>query len=121
MGLDPNDYKKLQARLIKLKAIDKTALATEIGKGALNIQRDMKRTAPIDTGKLVDNIKAVVNNKQAEIRSDANYSGYVEFGGGTPSPRKNAKAEIPFFYPAVNRGMIKMIDSIEKTIKRSLK
>lgn len=121
MKLNPNDYKKLQARLIKLKAIDKTALATEIGKGALNIQRDMKRTAPVDTGKLVDNIKAVVNNKQAEIRSDADYSAAVEFGGGTPNPRKNAKAAIPFFYPAVNRGMIKMIDSIEKTIKKSLK
>jgi len=121
MKLDPNDYKKLQARLTKLKAIDKTALATEIGKGALNIQRDMKRTAPVDTSNLLNNIKAVVNNKQAEIRSDADYSAAVEFGGGTPNPRKNAKAAIPFFYPAVNRGMIKMIDSIEKTIKRSLK
>jgi hypothetical protein len=71
MELNKSDYNKLQAKLTKLKAIDKTALATEIGKGALNIQRDMKRTAPVDTGKLVDNIKAVVNNKQAEIRSDA--------------------------------------------------
>ena len=115
--LNKSDYNKVQAKLTKLKAIDKVALSTEIGKGALNIARDMKRNAPVDKGNLKKNIKAVVNNKQAEIRSDAPYSGYVEFGGGTP----RRTGEIPFFYPAVNRGLIKMIDSIEKTIKRSLK
>ena len=115
--LNKSDYNKVQAKLAKLKGIDKIALSTEIGKGALGIARDMKRNAPVDKGNLKKNIKAVVNNKQAEIRSDAPYSGYVEFGGGTP----RRTGEIPFFYPAVNRGLIKMIDSIEKTIKRSLK
>lgn len=115
--LNKSDYNKVQAKLAKLKGIDKIALSTEIGKGALGIARDMKRNAPVDKGNLKKNIKAVVNNKQAEIRSDAPYSGYVEFGGGTP----RRTGEIPFFYPAVNRGLIKMIDSIEKTIKRLLK
>ena len=117
MELNKSDYNKLQAKLTKLKAIDKTALATEIGKGALNISRNMKKISPVDTGNLRKNIKAVVNNKQAEIRSDAPYSGYVEFGKGTP----RRTGEIPFFYPAVNRGLIKMIDSIDKTIKKLLK
>ena len=121
MKLNPNDYNKLQAKLIKLKAIDKTALSTEIGKGALNIARDMKKIAPVDKGNLRKNIKAVVNNKQAEIRSDAPYSGYVEFGGGVASPRKNGNAEIPFFYPTVNKGIKKMISSIDNTIKKLLK
>jgi len=116
--LNKSDYNKVQAKLAKLKGIDKIALSTEIGKGALGIARDMKKIAPVDTGNLRKEIKAVVNNKQAEIRSDAPYSGYVEFGGKNP---KRPQAEIPFFYPAVNRGLIKMIDSIEKTIKRSLK
>ena len=118
MGLDPDDYKKLQARLTKLKAIDKTALATEIGKGALNISRNMKKISPVDTGNLRKNIKAVVNNKQAEIRSDAPYSGYVEFGGKNP---KRPQAEIPFFYPSVNKGFKEMITSIDKTIEKLLK
>ena len=119
--LNKSDYNKVQAKLAKLKGIDKIALSTEIGKAALGIARDMKKIAPVDTGNLRKEIKAVVNNKQAEIRSDAPYSGYVEFGGGVASPRKNGNAEIPFFYPAVNRGLIKMIDSIDKTIKKLLK
>lgn len=117
MELNKSDYKKLQGKLIKLKAIDKIALSTEIGKGALNIARDMKRNAPVDKGHLKRNIKAVVNNKQAEIRSDADYSGFVEFGGGNP----RRTGEIPFFYPAVNRGILKMMISIENTIKKLLK
>ena len=115
--LNKSDYNKVQAKLAKLKGIDKIALSTEIGKAALGIARDMKKIAPVDTGNLRKEIKAVVNNKQAEIRSDAPYSGYVEFGGGTP----RRTGEIPFFYPAVNRGLIKMIDSIDKTIKKLLK
>lgn len=119
--LNQDDYKKLQAKIIKLKAIDQSLLSTEIGKGALNIQRDMKKTAPVDTDNLRKNIKAVVKNKVAEIRSDAPYSAAVEFGGGTPNPRKNGNAAIPYFYPAVNRGFRKMIDSIDKKIKNLLK
>ena len=116
--LNQNDYRKLQIKLSRLRLADKKILATEIGKGALNIQRDMKNIAPVDTGNLRQNIKAVVNNKKDEIRSDANYSAAVEFGGKSP---KRPQAEIPFFYPAVNRGMIKMIDSIDDAIKRLLK
>jgi HK97 gp10 family phage protein len=116
--LDKNDYDKLQAKLLKLGAVDKTALSTEIGKAALNIARDMKKIAPVDSGNLRRNIKAVVNNKQAEIRSDAPYSGYVEFGGKNP---KRPGAEIPFFYPSVNKGIKNMISSIDNTIKNLLK
>ena len=121
MELNKSDYSKLQAKLTKLKAIDKTALSTEIGKGALGIARDMKKIAPVKSGNLRTNIKSVLKDKQAEIRSDAPYSGYVEFGGGTPSPRKNANAAIPFFYPSVNKGVKKMIGSIDNTIKKLLK
>lgn len=117
MELNKSDFNKLQGKLTKLKAIDRTLLSTEIGKGALNIARDMKKNAPVDNGDLKKAIFAVVKNKKAEIRSDAPYSGFVEFGGGTP----RRTGEIPFFYPAVNRGMIKMIDSIDKTIKKLLK
>ncbi len=118
MNLNKSDYNKLQAKLTKLKAIDKTALSTEIGKAALGIARDMKKIAPVDTGNLRQQVKAVVNNKRAEIRSDAPYSGYVEFGGKNP---KRAQAEIPFFYPSVNKGIKEMISSIDNTIKKLLK
>lgn len=116
--LNKSDYNKVQSKLTKLKAINKSMLPIEINKGALNIARDMKKIAPVDTGKLRDLIFSQKTSNGAEIRSDAPYSGYVEFGGKNP---KRPQAEIPFFYPAVNRGLIKMIDSIEKTIKRSLK
>jgi len=118
MELNQSDFNKLQQKLLKLKAIDKTALSTEIGKAALGMARDMKKIAPVDKGNLRRNIKAVVNNKQAEIRSDAPYSGYVEFGGKNP---KRPGAEIPFFYPTVNKGIKKMISSIDNTIKNLLK
>lgn len=115
--LNKSDYNKVQAKLAKLKGIDKIALSTEINKGALNIAKDMKRNAPVDTGKLKDLIYSQKTVNGAEIKSDAKYSGYVEFGGGTP----RRTGEIPFFYPAVNRGLIKMINSIDKTIKKLLK
>ena len=118
MELNKSDYNKLQAKLTKLKAIDKTALSTEIGKGALKIARDMKKIAPVDTGNLRKQIKSVLQNKQAEIRSDAPYSGYVEFGGKNP---KRPQAEIPFIYPSVNKGFKEMINSIDKTIEKLLK
>ena len=118
MELNQSDFNKLQQKLLKLKAIDKTALSTEIGKAALGMARDMKKIAPVDKGNLRKNIKAVVNNKQAEIRSDAPYSGYVEFGGKNP---KRPQAEIPFFYPSVNKGIKEMISSIDNTIKKLLK
>lgn len=118
LELDQNSYNKLQGKLTKLKAIDKTALSTEIGKGALKMAREMKKIAPVDKGNLRRNIKSVVNNKQAEIRSDAPYSGYVEFGGKNP---KRPGAEIPFFYPTVNKGIKEMMASIDNTIKRLLK
>ena len=117
MELNKSDLNKLQGKLTKLKAIDRTLLSTEIGKGALNIAKDMKTNAPVDTGKLRDLIYSQKTVNGAEIKSDANYSGYVEFGKGTP----RRTGEIPFFYPAVNRGLIKMIDSIDKTIKKLLK
>ena len=94
MELNKSDYNKLQAKLTKLKAIDKTALSTEIGKGALKIARDMKKIAPVDTGNLRKQIKSVLQNKQAEI---------------------------PFFYPSVNKGFKEMINSIDKTIEKLLK
>jgi hypothetical protein len=118
MKLDPKSYKKLQGKITKLKAIDKMILSEEIGKSALSITREMQKIAPYDKRNLIKNIKAVVNNKQAEIRSDAPYSGYVEFGGGNPS---KGGREIPFFYPTVNKGIRELINSIDKRIKKLLK
>jgi len=118
MELNKSDFNKLQGKLTKLKSIDKTLLSTEIGKGVLNMSKDMKKIAPVDTGNLRGNIKAVVKNKQAEIRSDAPYSGYVEFGSKNP---KRPGAQIPFFYPAVNKGIKEMIKSIDHRINNLLK
>ncbi len=116
MQLNKKDLKRLQFRFEKLRSIDKNVLHTEIGKGALFMANDIRHDAPVDTGNLKRNIKAVVNNKKAEIRSDAPYSGYVEFGGGKP----RGVGVIPFFYPNVNKGIRKMIDSIDKRIKKLL-
>ena len=122
--MDPNsrkfqkDYKKLQEKILQLKAIDKKILSTQIATSALKIQREMKRIAPYDTGKLKDFIIQEVKGKVAEIRTDAPYTGYVEFGGGNPS---KPKTQIPFFYNTVNKGFRELTASIEKRIKQLLK
>ena len=122
--MDPNsrkfqkDYKKLQEKILQLKAIDKKILSTEIATSALRIQREMKRIAPFDTGNLRDLIIEQVKGKVAEIRSDADYSGYVEFGKGNP---KTSGTQIPFFYNTVNKGFRELTASIEKRIKQLLK
>src|SRR5210317_6282 len=118
IDLNKSDYDKLQGKLLKLKEINKTELKTEIYKGALNIARDMTKKAPRDTGNLVDNINGLKPINGAEVRSDAPYSGYVEFGEKEP---KLAGKDIPFFYPAINRGLTKIIASVDNKIKRLLK
>ena len=118
MQLNKRDMRRLQERFVKLRSIDKSVLSIEIEKAALNIQRNMKRIAPVDTGNLRNNIKTNVNNKVAEIRSDAPYSGYVEFGNGSP---RTPGTIIPFFYPTVNSGIRKLIISLDIAIKKLLK
>ena len=118
MQLNKRDMRRLQERIVKLRSIDKSVLSTEIGKAALNIQRSMKRIAPVDTGNLRNLIISEVNNKVAEIRSDAPYSGNVEFGNGNP---RTPGTIIPFFYPTVNSGIRKLITSLEIAIKKLLK
>lgn len=117
IDLDKKDFKRLQAKIEMLKSLDKTVLDTEIGRAAMKMARDIKEDAPFDTGNLKLNIKAVLSNKKAEIRSDAPYSGFVEFGGG--KPRK--VGEIPFFYPNINKGIREMIKSIDNKIKNLLR
>ena len=71
-------------------------------------------------GKLMGLITAKALRKTAIVESKADYSGYVEFGGGK-SRNKNTARKIPYFYPTINRMLTALIMDINNKIKKALR
>jgi HK97 gp10 family phage protein len=95
--------------------------------------------APSDTGNLKSSIKSVeVGRLSYELRADANYAAYVEFGTGyqtviknydefwqsigekfwTRRPNDGVKAT-PFFYPTVNKNVPKLKKRIKSILSKN--
>lgn len=84
---------KLIAELEKTVQNAKAAQGVLRQAGAL-VQRKAQSKAPVDTGNLRRSIALNVNGNRAIIRSNANYSGYLEYG------TRYMKAQ-PYLRPAV--------------------
>ena len=86
---------------------------------AKEIERNAKRLAPVDTGKLFQSIKAIkIDNKNWLIKANstglAPYAPWVEFG----TSRQRAQ---PFLYPAFFKQEKIFIQDIEDLIDSELK
>jgi hypothetical protein len=117
--VNKKDLAQLKKKFTELKLLDKIGLEQEISKTIMLSAKTMKKVAPVDTGNLIKNINfRMLPNTVGEIRSEAPYSGYVEFGGNKP---KNANKIIPFFFPVV-RKQIKLLNiRLKKRINKILK
>lgn len=79
MGFNLIGVDKLISELQKTTQNAKAAQGILRQAGSL-IQRKAQSKAPVDTGNLRRSITLDVNGSRAIIRSNANYSGYLEYG-----------------------------------------
>jgi len=114
--LNAADMQELQNKLKELKSLDRVEVQKALRGGALNIVRDMKKDAPVDTGNLRNNIITEMNlsAKEVIIKALAPYSGYQEFGTIYQNGKK-------FFYHNVDKGIKKIIENISNKIGDILK
>lgn len=87
-----------RVRIVKTPGADahiETLLRGVISRVADDIAEDAQRYAPKDTGRLANSIHVEqVSARQARVKADAPYAGYVEFG------TENMAAQ-PFMRPAL--------------------
>ena len=86
---------------------------------AQNIERDAKRNAPIDTGKLRQSIKSLkTDKKQYTIRANstgnAPYAKFIEHG------TRFMRAQ-PFLYPAFFKGRLRFVKDLENLLEKTFK
>jgi HK97 gp10 family phage protein len=105
----------------------------------VKMEQDATAAAPVDTGELKSSINwKEVGKLSYELRADANYAAYVEFGTGektiiknydqfwqsigepfwTRRENKGIKAT-PFFYPTVTKNIPKLKNKIAKILSKN--
>lgn len=111
-----SDLSSLRSKIRDLKAIDERGLSGALKKAAKTAVNNAKRNAPVDTGKLRDNIgyEMVLEHKRVEVFSNAEYSGYVEFG----TRRQKQK---PYFRPAIRLAMRNLQKDLDRLIKKAIR
>jgi len=108
--VDRQDVQQLDSAINKLKTYSAVKFYQEIQKGGLNAAYKVKKDAPLDTGNLRLNVKW----DGKAIRSDAPYSGYLEFG--TENQRKQE-----YFFKNILAEVQRTVKNIETKIKRTLR
>lgn len=110
----------------------KKAVQRTLKKYAIKIERDAKRLAPVDTGRLRASIRHRVGNMSAEVLTDVEYAAFQEFGTGrrgstsgveTPDWYKygntpGVKAQ-PYLRPAVEKNAKSLLRDLRTSIKTS--
>jgi HK97 gp10 family phage protein len=83
---------------------------------ALDVQRDAKRAAPVDTGRLRSSIAmdpATAAEPEARVETNVEYAPHLEYG------TTNQPAQ-PYMTPAMERNLPRHADNIDQAIKRRL-
>lgn len=110
VNVDRQDVQQLDSVINRLKLFSATRFYQEIQRGGLNAAYKVKKDAPYDTGNLRLNVKW----DGKAIRSDAPYSGFLEFG------TKNQKRQ-EYFIKNILAEVKRTIRNIETKIKRTLR
>lgn len=145
--IDPGDLSKLNRKLKKLRSEIPSELSKNIAHAAKFIENDAVRNAPVYKGdkylggNLRQSIGSEVIGSNAQIFAKAKYAPYQEFGTGRYVDTKEAQAigipaaqikrlykgsgkrkvniqPQPFFFPAVRKGLKKLLNDIELSLKK---
>ena len=81
--LNKSDLNNLNRKIAFFKGFDKKVLSTELGRTALDIAREAKKTAAVDTGGLRQSITPEISGKTVSVVVNKKYAPYIEFGTGS--------------------------------------
>ena len=81
--LNQSDLKNLNKKIDYFKKFDNNILPTELGRSALDIAREAKKTAAVDTGGLRQSITPEISGKTVSVVVNKKYAPYIEFGTGS--------------------------------------
>lgn len=110
VNIDKHDLRKLDATINNLKRYSAVKFYNEIQRAGLNIAYKVKKDAPFDTGNLRLNVKW----DGKAIRSDAPYSGFLEFGTKYQDQQK-------YFFDNIKNGVKRLVHGIEAKINRTIR
>ena len=141
--INSGDLTKLNKKIQLLKKVSKSGLSQHLSHIAFFIQKEAILAAPYKHGNLRQLIGAEAKGNTALIYSKAKYAAYQEFGTGSKISTADAEklgipaSEIkrlfsgsgkrkvnmnpqPYFFPAVRKGLYKLLKNIEKDLKNIL-
>ena len=110
VNVDRSDVQQLNSAINRLKTYSAIKFYQEIQKTGLNAAYKVKKDAPFDTGNLRLNVKW----DGKAVRSDAPYSGFLEFG--TENQKKQE-----YFIKNILAEVKRTIRNIESKIQRTLR
>ena len=107
------------AKIRKLGPEFRKRAGVVVAASALNIEREAKQRAPVDTGRLRSSIRSTINQGalKATVGTDVEYAVYLEHGDGythRAGPRKGQPT--PFLFPAFEQERPKFEDALERVI-----
>jgi HK97 gp10 family phage protein len=77
--------------------------------GAQRVCESAKEQCPVDTGALRNSIKTVSSEGRAQVRADADYAAYVEFGTSKMAPQ-------PYLVPALIENSASVLEAMAQKI-----
>ena len=103
-------YAKLK---VQLKALENVPWIAPVA-AAERVADIARGLAPVDTGWMRDNIKAVHLSKYSQVVANAKYSGYVEFG-------TSRMAAQPYMRPAVQEHQREILNAVAEAMMGEIK
>ena len=146
LKINQQDMKLLASKIEQLKKVSKEDLAKNIAHTAVSISNEAAQEAPVAAfmgGTLKQNIGSEAKGTKAIIYAKTKYAAYQEFGTGRfvdvseatklgipaseikrlykgKGKRKVNIQPQPYFFPAVRKGLKKLLTRIENDLKRIL-
>ncbi len=108
-----SDAEKILREFNKTETVEKDV--SKLIKDTLhNIEKDAKRSCPVDTGRLRGSITTnIISSYSGEVETNVEYAKYVEYGTRYQSAQ-------PYFEPAVETNEDKFNDTLDEIIERLL-
>jgi HK97 gp10 family phage protein len=108
---------KVVANLKKVQNTARNRLEQGLLNSALIVERDAKKKAPVDTGRLRDSITHETDfgsgDPSVTVGTNVEYAPYVEFGSSKAAAQ-------PFLYPALTENKSKILKEIAKALRSGL-
>lgn len=125
------DLSKLEKKLKRLDNVGKKVVNRKIQSEVANIVENIVDDVPVDTGKLAQGVDSYKEANGTVIEAIAiseseDYGASLETSGKKPlkvgkDGKSRKPAKIPFFYPNVEKGWQKILSTLDKEVKRTLR